>query len=119
MTMFIPLTELKNTTRIVDICEQFSDEPIFVTRNGTPELVIMDATFFAENLRYRDPEGKIDIKREFMTVPLSIQIRELKNTGKVSALCLETQKPISIIRNGYEVMVIMSIETYEQRIAQV
>ena len=52
-------------------------------------------------------------------MPLSIQIRELKNTGKVSELCLETQKPISIIRNGYEVMVIMSIETYERRIAQV
>ena len=117
--MFIPLTELKDTTRIVDICEQFRDEPIFVTRNGTPELVLMHVEFFAENLRYRDAEGKIDIKREFMTVPLSIQIRELKNTGKVSELCLETQKPISIIRNGYEVMVIMSIETYERRIAQV
>ena len=62
---------------------------------------------------------RIDIKREFVTVPLSIPIRELKNTGKVSDLCLGTQKPISIIRNGYEVMVIMSIETYERRIAQV
>jgi len=117
--MFIPLTELKDTTRIVDICEQFCDEPIFVARNGTPELVIMHADFFAANLRYRDAEGKIDIKREYMTVPQSIQIKELKNTGKVSALCRGTQKPISIIRNGYEVMVIMSIEIYERRIAQV
>jgi len=32
----------------------------------------MHADFFAENLRYRDPDGKIDIKREFMTVPLTI-----------------------------------------------
>ena len=45
-------------------------------------------------------------------------IKELKNTGEVSAVCSETNEPISIIRNGYEAMVIISVEGYKKRHAE-
>ena len=114
MAKFVPLTFLKDTTSIVEFCQECG-EPVFVTRNGTPELVIMDSEFFDEYLRYRKEDGRLDIKREFANVPKTITIKDLKNTGEVSALCGQTDEPISIIRNGYGVLVVISIAGYEKR----
>lgn len=113
MPKFVPLTFLKDTASIVEFCQECG-EPIFITRNGTPEIVIMDSEFFNEYLRYLKEDGRLDIKREFASVPKTI-IKELKNTGEVFALCGETNEPISLIRNGYGVLVIISIEGYEKR----
>ena len=114
MAKFVPLTFLKDTASIVEFCQECG-EPIFVTRNGTPEMVIMDGEFFNEYLRYRKEDGRLDIRREFANVPKTITIKDLKNTGEVSALCSQTDEPISIIRNGYGVLVIISIAGYEKR----
>ena len=114
MAKFVPLTFLKDTASIVEFCQECG-EPVFVTRNGTPELVIMDSEFFNEYLRYRKEDGKLDIQREFATVPKTITIKKLKNTGEVSALCCDTNEPISVIQNGYDVLVVISISGYEKR----
>ena len=55
------------------------------------------------------------IRREFATALKTIMIKDLKNTGEVSELCSETNEPISIIRNGYSVLVVISIAGYEKR----
>ena len=114
MAKFVPLTFLKDTASIVEFCQECG-EPVFVTRNGSPEMVIMDGEFFNEYLRYRKEDGRLDIRREFANVPKTITIKDLKNTGEVSALCSQTDEPISIIRNGYNVLVIISIAGYEKR----
>ncbi len=114
--MFIPLSNLKNTAKIVKLCEDF-DEPMSVTRNGYPELVIMSAAFFKEN-RYRGTDGNLDKERELLNVPPPIPIKTLKKTSDVSRICLEEQPPVSIIRNGYDVLVIMSMSVYKQRVDQ-
>ena len=114
MAKFVPLTFLKYTASIVEFCQKCG-EPVFVTRNGTPELVIMDSEFFNQYLRYRKEDRKLDIQREFATVPKTITIKDLKNTGEVSALCCNTNEPISVIRNGYGVLVIISIDGYKKR----
>lgn len=104
MAKFVPLTFLKDTASTVEFCQECG-EPVFVTRNGSPEMVIMDSEFFNEYLRYHKKAGRLDIRREFTVVPKTITIRELKNTGE----------PISIIRNGYGVLVLISIAGYEKR----
>ena len=114
MPKFVPLTFLKDTASVVEFCQNCG-EPVFVTRNGSPEMVIMDSEFFNEYLRYRMEDGRLDIKREFAAVPKTITIKDLKNTGEVSELCSQTAEPISIIRNGYGVPVIISIAGYEKR----
>lgn len=114
MAKFVPLTFLKDTASIVEFCQECG-EPVFVTRNGTPELVIMDSEFFDEYLRYRKEDGRLDIRREFAGVPKTVTVKDLKNTGEVSALCSETDEPINIIRNGYDVLVFISIAGYEKR----
>ena len=114
MAKFIPLTFLKDTASIVEFCQECG-EPVFVTRNGLPEMVIMDSEFFNEYLRYRKEDGRLDIRREFAAVPKTITIKDLKNTGEISELCSQTNEPISIIRNGYDTLVIISIAGYEKR----
>lgn len=113
MAIFKPLTDLKDTTGICDFCLQNS-EPIFITRNGTPELVIMNADFFNDCFRFRDANGKLDFAKEF-SVPVTIPIRDLKKTSSVSELCMENNQPISIIKNGEIAMVVMRVDVYKHR----
>ena len=77
MAKFVPLAFLKETASIVEFCQECG-EPVFVTRNGTPELVIMDSGFFDEYLRYRKKDGRLDIRRELVSVSKKITIKDLK-----------------------------------------
>jgi PHD/YefM family antitoxin component YafN of YafNO toxin-antitoxin module len=47
-----------------------------------------------------------------------IPIRDLRKCAEISEMCRSTNEPIFVTRNGYGDMVIMSMETYEERIAQ-
>jgi len=47
-------------------------------------------------------------------MPQIVPIKDLKNTGKISELCHESDEPIFITKNGYGDMVIMSMDTYEE-----
>ena len=113
MSIFKLLTDLKDTAGICEYCQQHF-EPIFITRNGEPELVIMSADFFNDHFRFRDANGKLDFAKEF-SVPMTIPIRDMKLTSCVSALCLESDQPISIIKNGEIAMVVMSVDVYKHR----
>lgn len=52
-------------------------------------------------------------------VPKVIPINELKNTGKISRICKESNVPIIITKNGYGDMVLMNIEFYESLIERI
>ncbi len=41
-------------------------------------------------------------------------ITDLRNTNEISEICHSKMEPIFITKNGYGVLVIMSIQTYEQ-----
>lgn len=43
-----------------------------------------------------------------------IPIRELKDTSNISQLCHASAEPITITKNGYDDMVIMSTEVYNR-----
>ena len=49
-------------------------------------------------------------------MPHIIPIRDLKNTGEISKLCHDANEPIYITKNGYGDMVIMSLQTFEERL---
>ena len=48
-------------------------------------------------------------------MPQIIPIRDLKNTSDISDLCHSSGEPIFVTKNGYGDMVVMSMETYEER----
>lgn len=50
MPRIIPIRELKNTTSISELCRS-TNEPIFVTKNGYGEMVVMSIDTYEEQLR--------------------------------------------------------------------
>ena len=50
MPRIIPIRELKNTNSISELCRS-SNEPIFVTKNGYGEMVVMSMDTYEEQLR--------------------------------------------------------------------
>jgi PHD/YefM family antitoxin component YafN of YafNO toxin-antitoxin module len=44
-------------------------------------------------------------------------ITDLRNTNEISELCHKENEPIFITKNGYGDLVVMSMETYEKKIA--
>jgi PHD/YefM family antitoxin component YafN of YafNO toxin-antitoxin module len=52
-------------------------------------------------------------------VPEIRPIKDLRNTTEISELCHKSKEPIFITKNGYGDLVIMSMETYERKLAKV
>ena len=50
MPRIIPIRELKNTNNIAEICRS-TNEPVFVTKNGYGELVVMSMETYEEQFR--------------------------------------------------------------------
>ncbi len=49
-------------------------------------------------------------------MPHIIPIRDLKNTSEISNMCHTSKEPIYVTKNGYGDMVIMSMETYQEKL---
>ena len=47
MAKIIPIKELKNTSKISDLCKE-AQEPIFVTKNGYGDMVVMSVEIYEE-----------------------------------------------------------------------
>ena len=59
MPQIIPIKDLKNTSEISDMCHK-SDEPIYITKNGYGDMVIMSMEIYEATMRqltmYKDIE---------------------------------------------------------------
>ena len=51
-------------------------------------------------------------------MPQIVPIKELKNTATISKLVEESKEPIFITKNGYGIMVMMSMDVYEREFAR-
>lgn len=49
-------------------------------------------------------------------IPQIIPIKDLKNTSSISEMCKNTREPIFVTKNGYSDMVVMSVDTYEEKL---
>ncbi len=45
-------------------------------------------------------------------------IKDLRDTTEISNLCEESKEPIYITKNGYGHLVVMSMETYKEKLAK-
>ena len=59
MPQIIPIKDLKNTSEISEMCHR-SEEPIYITKNGYGDMVIMSMEIYENTMRklsmYRDIE---------------------------------------------------------------
>lgn len=85
MPQIIPIRDLKNTSEISEICHH-SDEPVFVTKNGYGDMVIMSIETYEKAMHINDIYKKLetaersvangDVSDAFEAVK---RIRSLKN----------------------------------------
>jgi PHD/YefM family antitoxin component YafN of YafNO toxin-antitoxin module len=81
MPQIIPIRDLKNTTEISNLCHA-TQEPVFVTKNGYGDLVIMsidayEKNMFMQNVYVRLDEAEGDI-REGKTKDARQSLKDLR-----------------------------------------
>lgn len=68
MTQIRPITDLRNTNEISEICHA-KKEPIFITKNGYGDLVIMSIETYEQMLEVSEMDTKIkEAEAEFENV---------------------------------------------------
>lgn len=63
MPQIIPIRDLKNTSEISDLCHA-AGEPIFVTKNGYGDMVVMSMEAYEERMRILDVYTKLAAAEE-------------------------------------------------------
>lgn len=58
MPRIIPIRDLKDTTAISQMCSE-SDEPVYITRNGYGDMVIMSMKVYEEKMFMADVYSKL------------------------------------------------------------
>lgn len=58
MPQIIPIRDLRNTTKLSEMCNS-TNEPVFVTKNGYGDMVIMSMAVYEEKLAKLDMYNKI------------------------------------------------------------
>ncbi|MBD5147466.1 MAG: type II toxin-antitoxin system Phd/YefM family antitoxin [Oscillibacter sp.] len=69
MPQIIPIKDLKNTSEISDMCHK-ADEPIYITKNGYGDMVIMSMEIY-ENIM-RQLTMYQDVERMATAIPLAL-----------------------------------------------
>ena len=65
MPRIVPIRDLKNTTAISTLCHE-DEEPIFVTKNGYGDMVLMSMATYEKRLFLANVYGKLEEAKEDM-----------------------------------------------------
>lgn len=77
MPQIIPIKDLKNTSRISDLCHN-SEEPIYITKNGYGDMVLMSMDVYEQNMK------QLNFYRELEISERQIQEGKIKDARKSS-----------------------------------
>lgn len=58
MPRIIPIRDMRNTAKLSEMCNQ-SDEPIFITKNGYGDMVVMSMAAYEQQLARMELHTKI------------------------------------------------------------
>lgn len=72
MPQIIPIKDLKNTAEISELCHK-SAEPIYITKNGYGDMVIMSMEIYEQTMR------QLNVYRELEVSEKQIQERSVKD----------------------------------------
>ena len=75
MPQIMPIKDLKNTSTISEMCHK-ANEPIFITKNGYGDMVIMSMELYEETQRKWSMYSDIELSEQ------QIKDGKTKNAGK-------------------------------------
>lgn len=77
-----PITDLRNTNEISEICHE-KNEPVFITKNGYGDLVIMSIETYEQMLEVIDTDTAIaEAEAEFKSTDNLLDAREVLDSLK-------------------------------------
>ena len=76
MPQIRPITDLRNTTEISELCHS-KDEPVFITKNGYGDLVIMSIETYEREM------AVVDLYKKLAVAEDQIKCGELLDADKV------------------------------------
>jgi len=79
MPQIIPIKDLKNTSDISALCHAYA-EPVFITKNGYGDLVIMSMETYENNLLLQDVLTKLDVAEKEIAEGRTLDARETLST---------------------------------------
>ena len=85
MPQIIPLKDLRNTSKITELCHE-TKEPIFVTKNGYGDLVVMSMETYERIISTKQADAAIAQSE-----------KELKTGGR----CLEAETALIALRRKH------------------
>lgn len=66
MPQIIPIKDLKNTADVSELCHA-TDEPIFVTKNGYGDMVLMSMETYERNMKLSHIYQELDVSERQIT----------------------------------------------------
>lgn len=63
MPQIIPIKDLKNTSEISELCNK-TDEPIYVTKNGYGDMVIMSMAVYENTMRQLNMYRELELSEQ-------------------------------------------------------
>ena len=63
MPQIIPIKDLKNTSEISELCNK-SEEPIYVTKNGYGDMVIMSMAVYENTMRQLNMYRELELSEQ-------------------------------------------------------
>lgn len=63
MPQIIPIRDLKNTSEISSLCHN-TEEPVFITKNGYGDMVIMSMDVYEKNIFIQDLNKKLQFAEQ-------------------------------------------------------
>lgn len=86
MPQIIPIRDLKNTSEISELCHQ-SEEPIFVTKNGYGDMVIMSIETYEKSMFLNQTYLAIEVAEqeiaEGKTIDANVALKKLRNKYEI------------------------------------
>lgn len=67
MPRIIPIRDLKNTAAVSQMCSE-SKEPVYITKNGYGDMVIMSMEAYEEKMQLLDAYAKLDAAEQQVQV---------------------------------------------------
>jgi PHD/YefM family antitoxin component YafN of YafNO toxin-antitoxin module len=86
MPQIIPIKDLKNTSEISELCHR-SNEPIYITKNGYGDMVIMSMDIYENSMRqlniYRELELSERQIKEGKTLDARVSLASMRERGEI------------------------------------
>lgn len=86
MPKIIPIRDLKNTSEISQMCKE-ENEPIYVTKNGYGDMVIMSMRLYEEKMFMLDVYNKLNAAEEQLNdgkvIDSSISLKNIRDKYNV------------------------------------